>query len=152
MFTDTGEDSKFVHRRKRPKVDTLFPSLFSDASERRVWLSAESKILASTFGRFCLYRLNSWFRADIIFKYSYFFVYIYLHILSCLKSIIQIILILGLNKWSIEIIYQIIFVGSDLSLPVLKLEFKYVSATTFYQNRGWTCTVKETDQKIKENF
>ena len=33
---DTDEDSKFVHRRKRPKVDTLFSSLFSDASERRV--------------------------------------------------------------------------------------------------------------------
>ena len=35
-LTDTGEDSKLVHRRKRPKVDTLFPSPFSDASERRV--------------------------------------------------------------------------------------------------------------------
>ena len=32
-------------------------SLFSDASERPVWLSAESKMLASTFGRFRLYRL-----------------------------------------------------------------------------------------------
>ena len=32
---DTGEDSKLVHRRKRPKVDTLF-SIFSDASERRI--------------------------------------------------------------------------------------------------------------------
>ena len=28
MLTDTGEDSKLVHRRKRPKVDTLFSSLF----------------------------------------------------------------------------------------------------------------------------
>ena len=27
---------KFVHRRIRPKVDTLFSSLFSDASDRRV--------------------------------------------------------------------------------------------------------------------
>ena len=27
-LTDTGEDSKLVHRRKRPKVDTLFSSLF----------------------------------------------------------------------------------------------------------------------------
>ena len=42
--TDTSEDSKLVHRQKRPKVDTLFSPLFSDASERRVWLSAESKI------------------------------------------------------------------------------------------------------------
>ena len=33
-------------------------SLFSDASERRVWLSAESKILAFTFERFRLYRLR----------------------------------------------------------------------------------------------
>ena len=32
-------------------------SFFSDAFERRVWLSAESKILASTFGRFRLYGL-----------------------------------------------------------------------------------------------
>ena len=36
VLTDTGEDSKFVHIRKRPKVDTLFSSLFSDVSERRV--------------------------------------------------------------------------------------------------------------------
>ena len=34
--TDTGEDSKLVHRRKRLKVDALFSSLFSDASDRRV--------------------------------------------------------------------------------------------------------------------
>ena len=27
-FTDTGEDSKLVHRRKRPKVDTLLSTLF----------------------------------------------------------------------------------------------------------------------------
>ena len=59
MLTDTGEDSKLVHRPKRPKVDMVFSSLFSDASERRVGLNAESKILASTFGRFRLYRLTS---------------------------------------------------------------------------------------------
>ena len=35
-LTDTGEDSKLVHMRKRPKVDTLFSTLFFDASERRV--------------------------------------------------------------------------------------------------------------------
>ena len=28
ILTDTGEDSKLVNRRKRPKVDTLFSSLF----------------------------------------------------------------------------------------------------------------------------
>ena len=42
----------------------IFFSFFSDASERRVWLSAESKILASTFGRLRLYRLKTfhiWF-------------------------------------------------------------------------------------------
>ena len=38
---------------------TLFSSLFSDAPERRVWLSAESKILAFTFEHFRLYRLSS---------------------------------------------------------------------------------------------
>ena len=27
-LTDTGEDSKLVHRRKRPKVDTIFSSPF----------------------------------------------------------------------------------------------------------------------------
>ena len=27
-LTDTGEDSQLVHRRKRPKVDTLFSSFF----------------------------------------------------------------------------------------------------------------------------
>ena len=61
LLTDTGEDSKLVHRRKRSKVNAAQPRyflfFFSDASERRVWLSAESKILASTFGRFRLYRL-----------------------------------------------------------------------------------------------
>ena len=36
VLPDTGEDSKLVHRRKRPKVDKLFSSFFSDASERRV--------------------------------------------------------------------------------------------------------------------
>ena len=28
MLSDTSEDSKLVHRRKRPKVDTLFSSFF----------------------------------------------------------------------------------------------------------------------------
>ena len=42
-LTDTGEDSKLVHRWKRPKVDTLFSSLFSDASERRVWVTPSRK-------------------------------------------------------------------------------------------------------------
>ena len=59
FLTDTGEDSKIVLRRKRPKLDTLFASLFSDASERRVWLSAGSKKLASTFRRFRLNRLKN---------------------------------------------------------------------------------------------
>ena len=35
-LTDTGEDARLVHRRKSPKVDTLFSSLFFEASERRV--------------------------------------------------------------------------------------------------------------------
>ena len=35
-LNDTDEDSKLVHRRKCQKVDTLFSSFFSDASERRV--------------------------------------------------------------------------------------------------------------------
>ena len=61
FLTDTGEDSKLVNRRQRSKVNAAppFSSLFIDASERRVWLSAESKILAFTFERFRLYRLNS---------------------------------------------------------------------------------------------
>ena len=42
-LTDTGED---------------YFLLFFDASERREWISAESKILASTFGRCRLYRLK----------------------------------------------------------------------------------------------
>ena len=28
FLTDTGDDSKVVHQRERPKVDTLFSSLF----------------------------------------------------------------------------------------------------------------------------
>ena len=39
-LTDTSEDSKLVHRRICAKVSTWI----STASERRVWLSAESKI------------------------------------------------------------------------------------------------------------
>ena len=61
-LTDTDEDSKLVQRRKRPNVDTLFSSLFFDASERRVWVSTESEILASTFGLFRMYRLTSLLR------------------------------------------------------------------------------------------
>ena len=61
-LTDIGEDSKLVNRRKRPKMDTLSSSLFF----RRV--SAESKILASTFGRCRLYRLIK--GNFIIFKYQ----------------------------------------------------------------------------------
>ena len=38
---------------------------FSDASERRLSLSTESKILASTFGRFRLYRLNNLYKPKI---------------------------------------------------------------------------------------
>ena len=61
-LTDTSENSKLVHRRICTKVDAnIFFSFFFDASERRVRLSAESKILASTFGRFCLYRSTSKF-------------------------------------------------------------------------------------------
>ena len=47
----------------------IFFSFFSDAPERRVWLSAESKILASTFGRSRLDRLRSIF-LKIICHYS----------------------------------------------------------------------------------
>ena len=42
------------------KWTRYFLLFFSDASERQVWLNAESKILASTFGRFRLYRLKLW--------------------------------------------------------------------------------------------
>ena len=54
FLTDTGEDSKLVHRRKRQKRTQCHHAIFffSDTSAWRVWLSAESKILASTFGRF----------------------------------------------------------------------------------------------------
>ena len=51
-LTDTAEDSKLVHRRKRPKLDALFSSLFSDVSERRVWLSIESKNTRVHFSTF----------------------------------------------------------------------------------------------------
>ena len=69
-LTDKGEDSRLVRRRKLPKLDTLFSSFFSDASERRVWLSAESKILASTFERFWLYRLSKRFNKYFISSFK----------------------------------------------------------------------------------
>ena len=68
ILTETGDDSKLVHRRIWPKVDANIFSLFPDVSELRVWLSAESKILASTFGRCRLYRLIK--GNFIIFKYQ----------------------------------------------------------------------------------
>ena len=71
-LTDISEDSKLVHRRKRSKVNAASPRfflLFCDAFERRLWLSAESKILASTFGRFRLYRLRA-FRNFILKWYG----------------------------------------------------------------------------------
>ena len=69
-LTDTGEDSKLVHRRKRPKVETHFFSFF-DAFERRVWLSAESKMLVLIFGHFRLYRLT--LRVHHILRITNFF-------------------------------------------------------------------------------
>ena len=70
-------------------MDTLFSSIFSDVSERRVWLSAESKILASTFGRFRLYRLKSNFWSltfhEIMGPRSYKRIYYY-HIITELSS------------------------------------------------------------------
>ena len=46
-LTDTCEDSKLVHRQFGQKWTRVFSPFF-----QRVWLSAELKILASTFGRF----------------------------------------------------------------------------------------------------
>ena len=43
IFTDTGEDSKLVHRRKRPKVDTLFSSLFFPTRPSDEYDSAQSR-------------------------------------------------------------------------------------------------------------
>ena len=74
-LTDTGEDAKLVHWRKRPKVDTLFSSLFSDASERRVWPIAESKILASTFGRFFIY---------FYISYNFYINFVVIGLMKCL--------------------------------------------------------------------
>ena len=65
----TGFELGKINRYRRgletcPQVKTsksghaIFFFFFPDASERRVWLSAESKILAFTFERFCLYRLK----------------------------------------------------------------------------------------------
>ena len=57
LLTDTGEDSKLVHRQKCPKVDTLFSSpFFQDVRATRM-TQRRVEILASTFGRFRLYRL-----------------------------------------------------------------------------------------------
>ena len=55
-LADTSEDSKLVYRHKNRRE--YFLPLFSDAAERRVWLNAESKILASTFVQIRLYRLK----------------------------------------------------------------------------------------------
>ena len=62
-------ESKIINRYRRgletcPQANLAksgrkyFLLFFSEASERRVWLSAKSKILASTFWRFRLYRFK----------------------------------------------------------------------------------------------
>ena len=58
ILTNTGEDSKLVSQAKTFKSGHAIFFSFFDASERRVWLSAESKTLASTLGRFRLCRLK----------------------------------------------------------------------------------------------
>ena len=66
MLTDTGE----------AKVNAAPPRyflLFSDAFERRVRLSAESKILAFTFERFRLYRLKTLFENRLKFHFNVLF-------------------------------------------------------------------------------
>ena len=42
-LTDTSEDSKFVHRRERPKVDTLFSSPFFPTPPSDEYDSAPSR-------------------------------------------------------------------------------------------------------------
>ena len=43
FLTDTGEDSELVHRLKRPKVDTLFSSLFFSTRPSDEYDSASSR-------------------------------------------------------------------------------------------------------------
>ena len=63
LLTDTGEDSKLVHRRIWPKVDTLFPSLFFSKRPSDEYDSAPSrKYSRPLFGRFRLYRLKKLLR------------------------------------------------------------------------------------------
>ena len=60
-LTDTSDTRNFSTGENVQKWTQRHHAIFfsfSDASERRVWLSAESKILASTFERFRLYRLR----------------------------------------------------------------------------------------------
>ena len=62
-LTDTGEVSKLVHRQKRPKVDTLFSSLFQTRSSDeydsarveniRVHFGANSPVSVNKNFRFC---------------------------------------------------------------------------------------------------
>ena len=53
-LTDTGEDSELVHRRKRPKVDTLFFSFF-----RRVRATSMTQRRVEKYSRPLLDRLRS---------------------------------------------------------------------------------------------
>ena len=43
VLTDTGEDSKLAHRRKRPKVETLFSYLFFSSRPSDEYDSAPSR-------------------------------------------------------------------------------------------------------------
>ena len=118
-LTDTGEDSKLVHRWKRPEVDTLFSSLFSDASERRVWLSAESKLLASTFGRFRLYPLRLFWPNNFCQSLAYVVRTDSLLILGSLKSV-QDPDCFWISKWRQTIYCLYVNISCDLLL----LEFQ----------------------------
>ena len=55
FLTDTGEDSKLVHRRKRPKVDTLFSSLFFRRVRATSMTQRRVEVLASTLNACAAY-------------------------------------------------------------------------------------------------
>ena len=76
-LTDTGEDSKLVHRRKRPKVDTLFYSLFfrrvraTSMTQRRV---ENTRVLFWTFSPVSVKRyFIDWL---IIIDYKYYWMFL----------------------------------------------------------------------------
>ena len=69
-LTDTGEDSKLVHRRKRPRVDTLFSSLFFRRARATSITQRRVEKTRVHFWTFSPVSVNTFFIMQLSLKFS----------------------------------------------------------------------------------